>query len=97
MWYEMVRCSTGWCGLLHGATVWYGEVLPALGVESILLVNDGTIDYPDRSDIKWGFVFQGLKYRPSKKSLVFERTLRVDTDKVYGGLYTSSVIVLINR
>ena len=46
MEYAMVQGSTGWYELVHGAVVWYGVAgwTPHFGVESILLVNDGTID-----------------------------------------------------
>ena len=56
MWYGMVRSSTVWYGLVRESVVCYGDVRPALGVESILLAINGTIDYLDRPDIKWGFV-----------------------------------------
>ena len=45
-----------WYGLVRESVVCYGDVRPALGVESILLAINGTIDYLDRPDIKWGFV-----------------------------------------
>ena len=44
MWYDVVRVGTVWYVVLWCGTEWYGEVHPALGFESMLLVNDGTID-----------------------------------------------------
>ena len=38
----VVRSGTGWYVMLWCGTEWYRVAHPALGVQSILLVNDGT-------------------------------------------------------